>query len=123
MPADEPPLLPTKRHSSREVMLVVWVVAGAAVLGFFKWIFDSSNVSSQNKAVLGNLRFLAAASDQYFLENGVTVVSRSQLDLVEGWHTTQLHLIDGESYPTVFMKERTLTATGVAGQRTITYQP
>lgn len=75
-----------------------------------------------DKAVLNNARQLAAAADQYFLENGVTVVDRSEL-VGPTQYIKALNTVAGESYPTRYEAGRTITVTAIAGARTITYVP
>jgi len=49
------------------------------------------------KAIKNNLRQLAAAADQYFLENGVVTVTLNQL-VGEGKYIRKLTPVDGEDY-------------------------
>jgi hypothetical protein len=75
-----------------------------------------------DKAILNNARQLAAASDQYFLENGVSTVAAQNL-IGPTNYVRALNLVAGETYPQHFTQGVTLTVTGVAGGRTITYAP
>jgi hypothetical protein len=77
---------------------------------------------SVDKAVLNNARQLAAAADQYYLENGVTSVARADL-IGPTAYIRALNTVSGESYPTHFAQGVTITITGIAGARTITYAP
>ena len=67
-------------------------------------------------------RQMAAAADQYYLENGVSSVSQSSL-VGSGNYVKALNLVAAESYPGTFVQGVTITITGVAGQRTITFAP
>jgi len=84
--------------------------------------FQKVRTSSQDKAVLNNARQLAAAADQYFLENGVSSVQQSQLTGPTNY-VKSLNLVANETYPDGFTQGVTITVAGVAGQRTITYAP
>jgi hypothetical protein len=75
-----------------------------------------------DKAVLNNARQLAAASDQYFLEHGVTSVRLSDL-VGPNAYIKSLFPIANEKYPSAFTQGVTITVTGIAGARTITYAP
>lgn len=103
-----------------EIMIVVVIIgmlAAMAIPGFQK-----VRLASQDKAVLNNARQLAAAADQYYLENGVTTVSQAALigptNYVKALNTTA-----NETYPTDFTQSVAVTVTGVGGSRTITYGP
>ena len=101
-----------------EIMIVVVIIgmlAAMAIPGFQK-----VRNASQDKAVLNNARQLAAASDQYMMENGVSWVAYSNLigatNLVKSFGT-----VANETYPTAFTQGVTITVTGISGIRTITY--
>ena len=103
-----------------EIMMVVVIIGLLAAMALPA--LQRVRQSSQDKAVLNNTRQLAAAADQYFLENGVS--SCQQSDLVGATsYVKALNLAAGETYPAGFTQGVTLTVTGVAGQRTITYAP
>jgi type IV pilus assembly protein PilA len=84
--------------------------------------FQKVRQSSQDKAVLNNARQLSAASDQYFLENGVSTVAQSSLVGASNY-VKSLNLVANETYPTNYTQGTTITIDGVAGVRTITYAP
>ena len=99
------------------VVVIIGLLAAMAIPAFQK-----VRQSSQDKAVLNNVRQPAAASDQYFLENGVT--SCQQTDLVGATNYVKaLNLVANETDPGGFTQGITVTISGVAGQRTITYSP
>ena len=103
-----------------EIMIVVVIIGLLAAMAIPA--FQKVRQSSQDKAVLNNARQLAAAADQYFLENGVS--SCLQTDLVGSTsYVKALNLVANETYPTGFTQGITITISGVAGQRTITYAP
>ena len=60
-----------------EIMIVVVIIGLLAAMAIPA--FQKVRTSSQDKAVLNNARQLAAAADQYFLENGVSTVTISSL--------------------------------------------
>ena len=60
-----------------EIMIVVIIIGLLAAMAIPA--FQKVRTSSQDKAVLNNARQLAAAADQYFLENGVSSVSQGHL--------------------------------------------
>ena len=63
-----------------EIMIVVVIIGLLAAMAIpaFKKVRDNS----QTKAITNNLRQLASAADQYFLENGATSVSSSVKDSI-----------------------------------------
>lgn len=60
-----------------EIMIVVVIIGLLAAMAIPA--FQKVRESSQEKALLNNLRQLASGADQYFLENGVTQVSSADL--------------------------------------------
>jgi len=114
-----------KKSSSKgftlvEIMIVVVIIGLLAAMAIPA--FQKVRTSSQDKAVLNNARQLAAAADQYFLENGVSSVLQSQLTGPTNY-VKALNLVANETYPAAFTQAVTITVAGVAGQRTITYAP
>jgi type IV pilus assembly protein PilA len=103
-----------------EIMIVVVIIGLLAAMAIPA--FQKVRTSSQDKAVLNNARQLAAAADQYFLENGVSSVSQGNLVGATNY-VKALNLVAAETYPAGFTQGETITITGVAGQRTITYAP
>ena len=59
--------------------------------------FEKIRRSSMEKAILNNLRQLAAAADQFFLEKGVDQVQLEQL-VGPGKYIKKLDAVDGEDY-------------------------
>ena len=58
-----------------EIMIVVVIIGLLASMAIPA--FQKVRSSSQDKAVLNNARQLSAASDQYYLENGVSTVTNA----------------------------------------------
>jgi type IV pilus assembly protein PilA len=103
-----------------EIMIVVVIIGLLAAMAIPA--FQKVRTSSQDKAVLNNARQLAAAADQYFLENGVSSVTQGML-VGSTNYVKSLNLVASETYPDGFTQGITLTVSGIAGQRTITYAP
>jgi type IV pilus assembly protein PilA len=103
-----------------EIMIVVVIIGLLAAMAIPA--FQKVRQSSQDKAVLNNVRQLSAAADQYYLENGVSTCALAILVGPTAYVKT-LNTAAGETYPTNFTQGVTVTVTGVAGVRTITYAP
>src|ERR1700748_756227 len=103
-----------------EIMIVVVIIGLLAAMAIPA--FQKVRQSSQDKAVLNNARQLAAAADQYFLENGVSFVTRASL-VGSTNYVKALNLVANETYPGGFTQGITITVDAIAGQRTITYAP
>jgi type IV pilus assembly protein PilA len=97
------------------VVVIIGLLATMAIPAFQK-----VRIASQDKAVLNNARQLAAASDQYFLENGVTTVNQAGL-VGPTNYVKELNTIANETYPAGFTQGVAITVTGIGGTRTITY--
>jgi type IV pilus assembly protein PilA len=103
-----------------EIMIVVVIIGLLAALAIPA--FQKVRTASQDKAVMNNARQMAAAADQYFLENGTT--SAAATDLIGASnYVKSLGQVASETYPTHYTQGVTITITGIAGQRTITYSP
>jgi type IV pilus assembly protein PilA len=103
-----------------EIMIVVVIIGLLASMAIPA--FQKVRTSSQDKAVLNNARQLSAASDQYYLENGVSTVTLNDL-LGPTSYIKALNSVANETYPTAFTQGTTITIQSVAGTRTITYSP
>ena len=103
-----------------EIMIVVVIIGLLAAMAIPA--FQKVRQASQDKAVLNNARQLAAAADQYYLENGVSSVIQSGLVGATSY-VKALNLVANETYPAGFTQGVTISILGVAGQRTITYAP
>lgn len=84
--------------------------------------FQKVRTNSQDKAILNNARQISAAADQYYLENGVSVVRYTDIVGPDKFVRT-FHTVAGEKYPERYTMGVTLTIQGVAGARTVTYEP
>ena len=99
------------------VVVIIGLLAAMAVPAFNK-----VRTSSVDKAVMNNARQMAAAADQYFLENGVTTVLSGSL-VGSTNYVKALTAVASETYPTGYTQSIVISITGVAGARTITYAP
>ena len=103
-----------------EIMIVVVIIGLLAAMAIPA--FQKVRSASQDKTVLNNARQLSAAADQYYLENGVSTVTISNLVGTTNY-VKALNLVANESYPGGYTQGIAITITGVAGVRTITYAP
>ena len=98
------------------------IAVGLVFVGGILMKVHRARQQSEDKAVLSNLRGLSAGADQYYLEYGATIAAFG--DLVGPLkYTKALNTVAGEVYPAYYTQGMTITVTGVAGLRTITYAP
>ncbi len=103
-----------------EIMIVVVIIGLLAAMAIPA--FQKVRVASQDKAVLNNARQMAAAADQYYLENGATSALPGNLTGATNY-VKALNTVAGETYPVGYTQGVTITIAGVANARTITYAP
>jgi len=103
-----------------EIMIVVVIIGLLAAMAIPA--FQKVRQSSQDKAVLNNARQLSAASDQYFLENGVSTVASTNLVGATNY-VKAVNTVANETYPDSYTQGVTITIAGIAGARTVTYSP
>ena len=104
-----------------EIMIVVVIIGLLAAMAIPA--FQKVRTSSQDKAVTNNLRQLSAAADQYYLEFGVSSVATNWLvGTNSSNYVKAVNTVANEGYASDLMQGAAVTATGVAGARTITYQ-
>src|SRR5476651_729129 len=82
-----------------EIMIVVVIIGLLAAMAIPA--FQKVRSSSQDKAVLNNARQLSAAADQYFLENGVSIVASANLVGATNY-VKAVNTVAGETYPSDF---------------------
>ena len=114
------PYRSSKGFTLVEIMIVVVIIGLLAAMAIPA--FQKVRTSSQDKAVLNNARQLSAGADQYYLENGVSTVTLTDL-LGPTSYVKALNTVANETYPTYFTQGVTVTIASVAGTRTITYSP
>ena len=110
----------TKGFTLVEIMIVVVIIGLLAAMAIPA--FQKVRTSSQDKAVLNNARQLSAGADQYYLENGVSTVTITDL-IGPTSYVKALNSVANEVYPAGFSQGTTLTIGSIAGIRTITYAP
>lgn len=103
-----------------EIMIVVVIIGLLAAMAIPA--FQKVRVASQDKAVLNNARQMAAAADQYYLENGATFAASTSL-IGPTSYVKALNTVASESYPGFYTQGITITISGIANARTITYAP
>jgi type IV pilus assembly protein PilA len=113
-------LAPRAGFTLVEIMIVVVIIGLLAAMAIPA--FQKVRTSSQDKAILNNVRQLSAAADQYFLENGCSTVGRPSLVGPTSYIKT-LQTVANEFYADWYTQGITITVYSVAGVRTITYAP
>ena len=103
-----------------EIMIVVVIIGLLATMALPAW--QKILAASQDKAVFNNVRQLAGAADQYFLESGANFAASSSL-VGPANYVKVFNTVAQETYPNYFTQGVTLTITGIGGARTITYSP
>jgi type IV pilus assembly protein PilA len=103
-----------------EIMIVVVIIGLLAAMAIPA--FQKVRQASQDKTVLNNARQLSAAADQYFLENGSSYANITNL-VGSDKYVKAINTVAGETYPTDYTQGITITISGIAGARTVTYSP
>ncbi len=103
-----------------EIMIVVVIIGLLAAMAVPA--FNKVRQSSQDKTVLSNLRQLSQAADTYYGDKGFSSVNST--DLV-GSNSSQyvkaFTTVANETYTAVILQALPITASGIAGARTVTY--
>ena len=110
----------TKGFSLVEIMIVVVIIGLLAAMAIPA--FQKVRQASQDKAVLNNARQLSGAADQYYLEYGGSAVPVGNLIGATNY-VKALNTVASETYPLFYTQGITITISGVAQLRTITYSP
>ena len=108
----------TKGFTLVEIMIVVVIIGLLAAMAIPA--FQKVRSSSQDKAVLNNMRQLGAAADQYFLENGTSTAAIADL-IGSSAYVKALNTVANEAYPLNFTQGNPVIVSGIAGARTLTY--
>ena len=101
-----------------EIMIVVVIIGLLAAMAIPA--FQKVRQSSQDKAVLNNMRQLGSAADQYFLENGTSTVNITSLVGSQAY-VKSLSTVASETYPPTYTQGEAIIVSGIAGARTLTY--
>ncbi len=103
-----------------EIMIVVVIIGLLAAMAIPA--FQKVRASSQDKAVLNNLRQLSSAADQYFLEKGVSqVTSATLVGTNSSQYIKSIQTVAQETYDGTITQGSGVSAAGVAQARTISY--
>jgi type IV pilus assembly protein PilA len=114
------------RKSTRDKALVVAVIFVLGLLAALGWtnLQATGKAHSQYNAVMGNLRMLSQAAEQVFTDQGISSVAYTTL---VGTNSSQyvrtFATVANETYPAVILQGTAITASGIAGARTITIGP
>ncbi len=79
-----------------EIMIVVVIIGLLAAMAIPA--FQKVRTTSQQKTITNNLRQLASAADQYFLEEGLTTVTSGEL-VGSDKYVKEVSAVAGETYP------------------------
>ena len=101
-----------------EIMIVVVIIGLLAAMAIPA--FQKVRTSSQDKSVTNNMRQLAAAADQYFLEQGVSSAQLTSL-IGSSAYVKALSTVANEAYPLNFTQGTPVIVSGIAVARTLTY--
>ena len=120
---DNPP--PQKFKPSKiSVVLAVLAVISLAMLAWPAYAtYRASKAHSQDLSVTSNLRIIASGADQYYVDRGVSSIALTLLAGTNSSQYFQLRTVANETYPAVLVQGQAITASGIAGARTITYAP
>jgi type IV pilus assembly protein PilA len=103
-----------------EIMIVVVIIGLLAAMAIPA--FQKVRASSQQKAILNNLRQLNAAAQQYYLETGAATVEYASLVGADQYIKT-IQTVAGEDYSALAFEqtdaELSITAPNLGGSTTI----
>jgi type IV pilus assembly protein PilA len=118
---------PRPRDTTDTILMVVGLVIAVILLLAVWWMVDKSRrASSEDKAVAGNLRMLVQAAEMYYRDH--SGISSVEFTAVVGtdtryWQKRYFSTVAQETYSAVILQSTAVTASGIAGARTITYAP
>jgi len=93
-----------------EIMIVVVIIGLLAAMAIPA--FQKVRATSQEKAIVNNLRQIASAAQQYFLEEGVTTVALTSLVGANNY-INNVETVASEAYPaSILATSTTLVTTG-----------
>jgi len=82
-----------------EIMIVVVIIGLLAAMAIPA--FNKVRTTSQTKAITNNLRQIASAADQYFIENGVATLTETDI-IGTNLYVKPLTSVAGEDYSLLF---------------------
>ena len=100
-----------------EIMIVVVIIGLLAAMAIPA--FNKVRATSQDKAVINNLRQYSSAAQQYMLDEGVVAVINANI-IGLGKHIQTLDQVADETYDLTVLTNTTRLSTTVSG-RTINY--
>jgi prepilin-type N-terminal cleavage/methylation domain-containing protein len=103
-----------------EIIIVVVAIGLLATMAVPQYM--EARARSQDTAILNNMRQLAAASGQYFLQQGTSVVNRDQL-IGSSNYLKEFLPVAGESYPACYTQDEAITVTKINGTRVLSLAP
>ena len=83
-----------------EIMIVVVIIGLLAAMAIPA--INKVRQTSQNKTIINNLRQVASAADQYFIEEGVTQAATSDIIGTSLYIKGMPQAVAGEAYSTLF---------------------
>jgi type IV pilus assembly protein PilA len=103
-----------------EIMIVVVIIGLLAAIAIPA--FQKTRQTSQERAVLNNVRQISGAADQYYMEHGATVVAVGEL-IGPDKYMRVFATVAAEHYPSDYTQGVTITVSAVGGARTVTFAP
>jgi type IV pilus assembly protein PilA len=115
----------TQKPSKGKVVVAAVILAVGLIAAVGWSMYRAVSDGSQDKSIIGNLRQIRAGADYYFVQHpgvtsvaSTTIVGTNPSDYVKSFTT-----VAQESYTPIIVPEQAVTASGVAGARTVTYGP
>jgi type IV pilus assembly protein PilA len=103
-----------------EIMIVVVIIGLLAAMALPQ--FQRIRATAQDKAVVGNLRQISSGANLYFTESGRTSVDLNELmGTASSQYVKPFLPVAFETYTPTLILGSAVTASGVAGSRTITF--
>lgn len=101
-----------------EIMIVVVIIGLLAAMAIPA--FQKVRENSRRSAIENNVRMIASAADQYFMETGLTTVALSALVGPNNYIKKPIKVVAGETYDTDIAQGATYTYTTTDGRVTVT---